>query len=70
MTAIFWSLQKFLPDVIPEVEYTSKMAMRISDILSLWSALQLKYWWEHINFEKWPTLWPGDVINDVINMYL
>ena len=31
----------FLPDVIPEVEYTSKIAMSISDILSFWSTLKL-----------------------------
>ena len=24
----------------------------------------------YINFRIWPTLWPGDVINDVMNMYL
>ena len=34
----------FLPDVIPEVEYSSKLAMGISDILSFWSTLYLKYW--------------------------
>ena len=34
----------FLPDVIPEVEYSSKIAMSISDILSFWSTLYLKYW--------------------------
>ena len=43
--------------------------MTISDILR-WSTLQLKYWWEYINFEKWPTLWPGDGINDVMNTHL
>ena len=29
----------FLPEVIPEVEYTRKIAMSISDILSFWSTL-------------------------------
>ena len=35
--------------------------MSISDILSFWSTLQLKYW---------PILWPGDVINDVMHIHL
>ena len=29
----------FLPEVIPEVEYTRDMAISISDILSFWSTL-------------------------------
>ena len=29
----------FLPEVIPEVEYTWKIAIGISDILSFWSML-------------------------------
>ena len=29
----------FLPEVIPEVEYTTKIAISISDILSFWSTL-------------------------------
>ena len=33
----------FLAEVIPEVEYTRKVAISISDILSLWSTLWLKY---------------------------
>ena len=70
MAAIFRSRQTFLPDVIPEVEYTSKISMRISDMLGIWSVLQLTYWWEYINFNKWLTLWPGGVINDVINTHL
>ena len=41
MAAIFRSRQTFLPDVIPDVEYTSKIAMSISDILSFWSTLKL-----------------------------
>ena len=60
----------FLPEVIPEVEYTRKIAMSISDILSFWSTLLLKYWRRYINFKIWPILWPGDVINDVVNTYL
>ena len=39
MTAIFSSRQTFLPEVIPEVEYTRKIAIGISDILSFWSTL-------------------------------
>ena len=60
----------FLPEVIPEAEYTRKIAMSISDILSLWSTLYLKYWRRYINFKIWPFLWPGDVINEVVNIYL
>ena len=44
-----------------------KIAMSISNILSYWSTL--KYWRRNINFKIWPTLWYGDVINDVMNMY-
>ena len=34
------SLQKFFtPEVIPEVEYTKKIAISISDILSCWLTL-------------------------------
>ena len=39
MAAIMRSRQTFLPDVIREVEYISKIAMSISDILSFWYAL-------------------------------
>ena len=36
----FWARDKlFLPEVIPEVEYTRKMAISISDILNFWSTL-------------------------------
>ena len=36
----FWGRDKlFLQEVIPEVEYTRKMAIRISDISSFWSTL-------------------------------
>ena len=59
----------FLPEIIPDVEYTRKIAMSISDILSFWSTLWFKYWRRYINFKIWPILWPGDVINDVMNMY-
>ena len=69
MAAILSSRQTFSPEVIPEVEYIKKIAMSISDILSFWSTLQLKYWQRNINFKIWPTLWCGDVINDVMNMY-
>ena len=62
--------QTFLLEVIPEVEYTRKIAMSISDILSFWSTLYLTYWQRYINLKIWPTLWPGDVINEVMNMYL
>ena len=39
MAAILSSQQTFLPEVIPEVEYTRKIAISISDILSFWSML-------------------------------
>ena len=39
MAAIVSSRQTFLLEVIPEVEYTRKIAMSISDILSFWSTL-------------------------------
>ena len=51
MADIMSSQQTFSPDVIPEVEYTRKIAINISDILSFWSTLQLKYWRTYINFK-------------------
>ena len=39
MAAIMSLRQTFLPEVIPEVEYTIDIAIRISDILSFWSTL-------------------------------
>ena len=39
MAAILSSRQTFLPEVIPEGEYTRKIAMNISDILNFWSTL-------------------------------
>ena len=39
MAAILSLRQTFLLEVIPEVEYTRKIAMSISDILSFWSML-------------------------------
>ena len=39
MAAILSSRKTFLPEIIPEVEYTKKIAMSISDILSFWSML-------------------------------
>ena len=69
MAAILSSRQTFLPEDILEGEYTRKIAMSISDILSFWSTLQFKYWRRYINFKIWPIFWPGDVINDVMNMY-
>ena len=39
MAAILSSRQTFLPEAIPEVEYTRKIAISISDILSFWSML-------------------------------
>ena len=39
MAAILSSQQTFLPEVIPEVEYTGKIAISISDILSFCSTL-------------------------------
>ena len=63
MAAILSSRQTFLP----EVEYTGKIAMSISDILSFWSTPQLEYWRRYINFIIWPILWFCDVINDVMS---
>ena len=31
--------KRFLPEIIPEAEYTSKIAMSIYDIASFWSTL-------------------------------
>ena len=39
MAAIFELVTTFLPEVIPEVEFTRKIAISISDILSFWSML-------------------------------
>ena len=39
MAAILSLRKTFLLEVIPEVEYTKKIAMSISDILSFWSML-------------------------------
>ena len=39
MAAILSSRQTFSAEVIPEVEYTQKIAISISDILSFWSTL-------------------------------
>ena len=39
MAAILSSRQTFFTEVLPEVEYTRKIAMSISDILSFWSTL-------------------------------
>ena len=58
-----------LPEVIPEVEYTSKTAMGNSNILSFRSTRYLKYWRRYINFKIWPTLWPDDVIDDVTSAW-
>ena len=70
MAAILSPTNFFLPEVIPEVEYTRKIAVGISDILSFWSKLKLKYWRRYINFKIWPILWPGEVISEVVNIYL
>ena len=39
MAATLSSWQTFLSEIIPEVEYTRKEAISISDILSFWSTL-------------------------------
>ena len=39
MATIMRSQQTFLLEDLPEVEYGSKIAMNISDILSFWSIL-------------------------------
>ena len=46
---------------------STQIAMNISDILSFWLTLYLTHWWRYSNFKIWPTLWPGDDINDVMN---
>ena len=61
VATIFWL------KVVPKVEYASMIAMSIYDILSFWSTLWLKCWWRYCNFKPLPTLWPGDVIDDVMN---
>ena len=65
----FEVVTNFLTYVIPEVEYGSKICMRISDILRFWSTLKLGYWWRCSNFKIWPALWPGDVIDDVMSVW-
>ena len=70
MAAIFRSRQTFLPDVIPEFEYTSKISMSIFDILSFWSTVFLKYWRRYTNLKNVPTLSPGDAITDDMNTRL
>ena len=37
MAAILSSRRIFLPEVTPEVEYATKIAMNICDILTFWS---------------------------------
>ena len=39
MAAILSSQKMFLPEVVPEVEYTRTIAISISDILSFWLTL-------------------------------
>ena len=39
MAAIFSSRRNFLPEVTPDVEYATNIAMNICDILSFWSML-------------------------------
>ena len=63
MGAILSSRQNFSPEVIPEVEYTRKIAISISDILSFWSTIWLKHWRRYINFTISPALWPGPRLN-------
>ena len=70
MAAIFRSQQTFLPDVLPEFEYTIKIAMSTFDILSFWSTFYLKYWRRNTNFKNRPTLSPGDAITDIMNTRL
>ena len=65
----FELVTNFLLEVIPEVEYTRKIAISISDILSFWLTLWIKYWRRCVNFKIWPSLWPCDVINDVMSSW-
>ena len=54
---LFWARDKlFLPEMIQEVEYAIKIAMSISDLLSSWSTLWVKYWWRYSSCKIWPTL--------------
>ena len=39
MAAILRSQNIFIPEVIPEIEFASQIAISISDILSFWSML-------------------------------
>ena len=39
MAAILSSQQTFLPEIVPEGEYTRNIALSISYILSFWSTL-------------------------------
>ena len=59
----------FILEMIPEVEYTSKTTKIISDILSFWSTLYLKFWWRFRNYKIWPALWTADVIGDVMSSW-
>ena len=54
----FWARDKlFLLKAIPVVEYTRKIAISISDILSFWSTLWPEHCRRYINFNIWLTLW-------------
>ena len=69
MAVILSSQQTFSLEVILEVEDVRKIAISISDILSFWSTLLLKYWRRYVNFKFWHTLSPCDVINDVMSAW-
>ena len=67
---LFWARYKlFYRKLYRKLNIPEKIAMSISDILSFWSKLQLKYWRRYINLKIWPTLWPGDVIDDVMSAW-
>ena len=70
MAAILSSLRNFLPEMTPEVEYSTKKAISICDILSFWSMLQQKYWQSYCSWKFWLIWSSDDVISDVVHNYL
>ena len=46
------------------------MAAILSPTKLFYWKLNIPDWRGYINLKIWPILWPGDVINDVMNMYL
>ena len=68
MAAILSSRQtSFLPEVIPESWIYQKDDHYHYRHFELWSMLLLKDWRRYANLKIWPTLWPVDINNDVLN---